>query len=353
MAPAERLPPAARRGQGGQARAAQRQEAARAQRPGPLITLLLATALASVELTDVLDRVDARVPQLAAAQSEIEAAQAKLLGARGAFDPQLVGKGSAYGGKDPRSVLTTGVELDSILGVGGSVGYRRGTGDFPAYAGDDITGDAGEWVGRIEVPLLQGLGFGAERARLEGAARSVDVKEASRDAKRVELRAKASAAYWKWVADGREAGGLPGVCWRWPSSVSDALERQVERGAATRRSTCYDNERVVLSERTGRGRRSQGAAPDSSPVILGPVLPRLRRGPRSCSTEADLPTELAIGDASPGPSSSPKTPLRRNERRRTVTPRLGPSRSWRPLESGGRETACCPRSMRPSSRPSQ
>lgn len=253
-----------------------------------MIALLLAMAWGQVELEDVLERVDERVPQLAAAQGEIDRARAELLARRGLFDPTLRGKGAAYAGKDPRSVLETEVGATSVFGPGAAVGYRRGTGAFPAYAGADRTGADGEWVGRIEVPLLKGLGYGPERAELDRAGALIEAEREGYRAARIALRAKASAAYWYWVAAGAELQVYEELL-QVARTRRDALELQVERGQRAQ-IDLLDNERVLFERQSAaagaRGKLERAAVElalyyrdgEGSPVVLD---------------RSELPTELA------------------------------------------------------------
>lgn len=211
-----------------------------------MIWVVAGALAAPLELGTVLAEVDARIPQLAAAEAKIAAAEGKLLATRGAFDPTLVGKGGAYGGKDPRQVADVAIVAQSVLGPTLSVGWTYGQGSFPTYD-DRETGETGDVTVGATVPLLQGLVWGADRAALAVADATVDAAGADLDTKRLDIRRKAAEAWWKWAGAGAKLG-LERELLRLAEDRQAGLERLVQEGALPRLDA-LDHQRVVLERR--------------------------------------------------------------------------------------------------------
>jgi outer membrane protein TolC len=247
---------------------------------------LLAAAWAAgpgtLELAEVLAGIDARHPKIAATEAKLDAAEGGVLQSRGAFDPVLKGKAATYGGKYERNVVDVDLTSRTVVGPAVSVGYSRGTGDIPEYAGDTKTGPTGELVGRVEVPLLKGLGVNKERIKLRNARLKLLASEAALvDTQRM-LRWDASDAYWSWVAAGM-AVAVVTEQFELASRRASALVRQVEEGSRPQLDL-YDNERV-LAERTAKLAEARQKletsalklslylrAEDGTPVVPGPSL---------------------------------------------------------------------------------
>ncbi len=210
-----------------------------------MLWLWLAAAFASpLELEEVLDAVDTRVPQLAAEQARLEQAEADLLARRGAFDPALEALFSGYDKKNPRQYLRTGVRVDTIYGPSFSAAWQRGVGTFPPYDEERKTGPAGEAVLITDVPLLNG--FVVPKARTELQVAAIDNAKAEakvRDAMR-KLHAKAAGAYWKWVAAGAKLQAEIKLLEQLQGQQT-ALESQAEVGARSRLEV-LDNKRAVM-----------------------------------------------------------------------------------------------------------
>lgn len=209
-----------------------------------MIWLALAASAAPLSLDAVLASVDARVPELAAAEAKLDEAQAKLLATRGALDPVLSSKASAYGGKDPRGVASASVALPTAWGPQLQAGWALGQGTFPAYDGDRQTGALGELQLEVSIPLLDGLGLSDERAALLVADAGVQLGEAGLADKALQLRRKATDAYWKWAASGAKLQ-IERALLEVATSRSDALLREVEAGTRARLDW-LDNERARL-----------------------------------------------------------------------------------------------------------
>ncbi|MFT5460691.1 MAG: hypothetical protein ACI9K2_007211, partial [Myxococcota bacterium] len=101
----------------------------------------------------------------------------------------------------------------------------------------------------MSAPLLEGLGLGAERAKLLDGRLGQQSAEASLDDKRIQVRRKAEEAWWKWVA----AGASAQVALRQLELAVErdrALQVEVREGSRAPIEQ-LDNERV-LYERRGK-----------------------------------------------------------------------------------------------------
>ncbi len=216
--------------------------------------------------------VDARVPDLAAAEAKLAEAEGKRLGARGAFDPKLGGKVEAeVAGPYERLYADTYLSVQTGLGPSLEVGHRVGTGAFPDYYGQYDTLDGGELRLGVSVPLLQDLGMTAERASRLLADRGVDAASAALEDKRQQLIGKAVQALWKWSATG-EKRALAEELLQLAEDRQASIERQVALGAMPE-VEAVDNGRVVL---TRRGDRRLAEMDDA---MAGLALSYFLRGP--------------------------------------------------------------------------
>ncbi len=213
------------------------------------ILAITAALGAPLELSEVLDAADQRIPAMEAAEARVEAAAGATLEKRGVFDPTVVGKASVYGGKEPRNIVDTAVKTKTLWGPSLSVGWVRGVGDVPPYQLADETGPSGEVYARLDLPLLEGLGYGEKRAALASALAKQVGAEASRDDIVRKVRFEAAKRYWAWVAAGavlRVAQDQLDLARR----RTAALERQVQMGNRAQMDL-VDNERV-LNERLAK-----------------------------------------------------------------------------------------------------
>ena len=213
-----------------------------------LLSWLLSALAAPLPLDDVLSSVDAHMPALQAAAAKIDAAEAKLLAARGAFDPTLSGKSSQYGGSDPRSASVLSLGSETMLGPSWEAGIRRSTGSLKPYETELETGTDGEWFARVEAPL-DALLLPDSRAALAVASAGAEIAEQAFADKRLSLRYKASAAYWKWAGSGAKRSVEQAQLDLADDRIA-ALTRQVEEGSAPRMDL-VDARRALL-ERQAR-----------------------------------------------------------------------------------------------------
>ena len=213
-----------------------------------MLTALFGWAFAgALSLDEVLGALDARLPAWDEAAAEVAAAEAKVLSARGSFDPKAVGKAGQYDEDSYDRWLTEAkVGAASVWGPSLDAGHRAGVGDFPTYDGRK-TGEAGELFVRAEVPVLDGLWFGEARVDLDVAQAMAVNKDAARAAKGVALRRKATEAYWKWVAAG-QARAVEARQLALAEERVRMLGRQVEEGGRAALDL-LDNERALYERK--------------------------------------------------------------------------------------------------------
>lgn len=166
-----------------------------------------AVTRAAVPLTanDVVASVERAWPVLAQARQGVEDARGALLATQGAFD--LKAKSSVsrmegfYDNTRTYSVLEQPL---STLGIDLYAGYRSGQGTFAPYDGKAQTLSGGEWLTGLRLPLLQDRAIDPRRADRQAA--TLDMTRAEQDLEKSRLSAykQALAAYWDWVAAGRQ-----------------------------------------------------------------------------------------------------------------------------------------------------
>ncbi|MCA9494614.1 MAG: TolC family protein [Myxococcales bacterium] len=244
----------------------------------------IAAALAApLTLTEVLDAVDERVPELAAADAKLREAEGKALASRGAFDPKASGYGVAVTGPYDRDTLWLGLGGETALGPTWTAGWAVGSGDFPSYD-DGETYAGGEWQVGLELPLLDGLVWSEARTARDVALAKADRADAELAAKRVAARFGAGSAWAKWVAAGQKR-----------DVDADLLDLALRRDAGLRREveegtrapvTLIDNQRIVLE------RSDQLAASEAAVVVAARKLGLYLRAP----------------DGSPAPPPSDRLP---------------------------------------------
>lgn len=243
--------------------------------------------------SDVLTSVAQHHPTVAAAVAREDAARAELLSARGGFDPQL----NVYGARRTGGyydLTRFDVELRQATPLWGAevwAGYRRGTGAqdrYPSYYSDE-TLDGGEVRAGVRVPLWRDGPLDARRAARERARFGADAAEQSRRATELDLRRKALAAYWKWVAAGRQLRVATDLL-----ELAGARRAQLERRAA---AGAIPEVEVLEAERSLLSRRAKwvGArrAFEAATLELGLYL-RDSRGAPVRVDAARLPADLEL-----------------------------------------------------------
>jgi outer membrane protein, heavy metal efflux system len=237
------------------------------------LLLALGVALAApLTEADVVAAVDARVPELAAAEAKRREAEGKRLAAQGAFDPKLKSKlERELVGPYERTSLDAALQAETPWGVGVEAGYRLGIGDFPTYYGAYDTLDGGELRLGLTASLLQDLGMPQARAdRLVADELARAAAEGAQD-KRQQLTGKAVSSYWKWVANGEKVA-LATELLALAQTRQDGIEGRVAEGALPRLDA-LDNGRVVLereAELLGATRDAEQAGLALSWFLRGP-----------------------------------------------------------------------------------
>ncbi|MEM7447161.1 MAG: TolC family protein [Myxococcota bacterium] len=205
---------------------------------GPILLVMGTQRLAAqepLELERVLRSVDAHHPTLEAAVHTLDAAQSYLTAARGAFDPNLDIYGSLRSGGyyELRRMDAELRQATPFAGTEFHAGYRLGRGieqrRYPTYY-DDETRSSGEFSAGLEIPLLYGRDLDTRRANRTRAHLGIDRAEASLDATRLQLRASATDAYFRWVTAVRTQQ-ITGDLLQLAEDRKRWVERRVQDGA--------------------------------------------------------------------------------------------------------------------------
>jgi cobalt-zinc-cadmium efflux system outer membrane protein len=245
---------------------------------------------------DVVASVERAWPVLAQARQGVEEARGALLATQGAFDLKAKSTVSRMDGYYDNTRTYSVLEQPlSTLGIDLYAGYRSGQGTFAPYDGKAQTLSGGEWLTGLRVPLLQDRAIDARRADRQAA--SLDMTRAEQDLEKSRLSAykQALAAYWDWVAAGRQyqvARDLLLLAEARDQQLADAA--QLGQLAPVERT---DNLRAILQRRSAlvaAERLVQLRAID-----LSLFLRRSDGSPIRPSTE-QLPPLPASGDRVPG-----------------------------------------------------
>lgn len=251
---------------------------------------------------DVLASVERHHPTIAEAVAREEAAQAEVMAARGAFDPQLRAYGALRRGRY-YDLTRIDVELRQATPLWGAevwAGYRRGDGQqsrYPSYYSDE-TLDGGELRAGVSVPLWRDGPLDARRAARTRALLGADAAEQTRRATELQLRQQGLSSYWKWVAAGRELS----VATRLRDLAQARLEqvRGRVRAGAIPEVEALEAERSLLSRRAKEvaARRYVEAASLELSLYLrdGAGRPSVADASRLPDT-LDLPAEISNVDA--------------------------------------------------------
>ena len=126
-------------------------------------------------------------------------ADARILEARGGFDPKWFGEyeDKSFDQKNYFRVGEAGLKVPVWFGADVKVAYLWANGDFLNPEGK--LPKVGQAVLGIEMPLLQGLVFDQRRAQVQQARLFKDANEATRRTIVNELLLKAIETYWKWA----------------------------------------------------------------------------------------------------------------------------------------------------------
>lgn len=201
-------------------------------------------------LDEVLYSVDETHPKLEQADRKVEAADAKRLGASGAWDPTLkMGlRWAPVGYYQTGMVDATISQATPLYGLGVFAGYRYGWGNFPVYKGDKETLTGGELRAGAELPLWKDGPIDARRAGVSKAKIRQRQADCDRDAARLELRNKAAKAYWNWVAAGQDVL-IQETLLEVATKRGEGLVAQADAGGRPQ-IVVVDNERLILDRQT-------------------------------------------------------------------------------------------------------
>ncbi|MBX7097196.1 MAG: TolC family protein [Myxococcaceae bacterium] len=169
-----------------------------------LQVLLAAGGVGALSLEEVLASAERAFPALAAAQADLETADAEALAARGAFDP--VWKTRATGvpvSGYPQARVDSVVELPTPLwGANLFAGYRLGAGKVQPYYGERETLAGGEVRAGLSIPLLRNGPLDRRRVNEAKAELGQAVSGHALEQQRLEVRRVASQRYYEWLAAG-------------------------------------------------------------------------------------------------------------------------------------------------------
>lgn len=259
--------------------------------------LLLSLALGQpLALDTVLQAVDARVPELAIGAAQVDAATADRLAARGAFDPEIVGSGTAYGGPEPWQISAAHLGGQTLLGPTWSVGVRHGVGAVPVYAQGDKTVEAGQLEATLAIPLLDGLGMSEDRSERIASSHRLAAAEADLHDLQVSVRAQAAAAYWSWVAAGQRLS-IHRELLTLAEDRTEGLARQVEAGSQAR-IDLLDNQRVLF-DRQGAAAKAEAELVKAAQTLS--LYYRDDAGNPVVASEDQLPVEPVQSEALASP----------------------------------------------------
>ena len=157
-----------------------------------------------IELSTVLRSVESHFPLIAAAERDRDVADAELLSAEGAFDPQWRTRASAgpLGYYQPLTLDTMITQPTPLWGAQLFAGYRFGHG--LSYTGMPIyDGTLGELRAGVSIPLWRNGPIDRARASIRRAEIGRTVASLGVAQQRIEAARAATVAYWEWVAAGR------------------------------------------------------------------------------------------------------------------------------------------------------
>lgn len=175
-------------------------------RSSTIFLLLTSNVLGdTLTLSDILVEVKQYSPVILAALQERETAKADLLSAEGSFDPtfRIDSNIDAKGYYDGRRTSTTIEQPTTLWGAKIFGGYALSRGDFPLYDGKMETGQDGEIIGGIEVPLLRDGPIDRRRANITKSELGQNIAEANITERYILLSRAAKNIYLDWVAAGQ------------------------------------------------------------------------------------------------------------------------------------------------------
>jgi len=162
------------------------------------------TDLGILSLEEYLGWVKQYHPVAKQADLRITEAQAKLLKARGAFDPNIeIGwNNKEFSEKEYYNILNSSFKVPTWFGVELKAGFERNSGEF--LNPQNNVPENGLYKAGVSVPLGQGLFINQRMAGLKQAKILQDLNEAERQLQINDILFQASLAYFDWYVAHKE-----------------------------------------------------------------------------------------------------------------------------------------------------
>jgi outer membrane protein TolC len=161
-------------------------------------------SLGILTLEEYLGWVKQYHPVVKQADLRITEAQAKLLKARGAFDPksEIDWDQKEFDSKDYYNILNSSFKIPTWFGVELMAGFQRNTGQF--LDPQNNVPENGLYKAGISVPLGQGLFIDERMAGLRQAQVVQDLNDAEREMEINNILYEASLAYFEWFVASKQ-----------------------------------------------------------------------------------------------------------------------------------------------------
>jgi outer membrane protein TolC len=189
------------------------------------------------QLDEVINSALIHYPAILAARADITMRQGELLATNGAFDPRLEGSLN-----DRLQGYYSGDSLDGgfvqeLPFMNASVfgGYRVSNGDFPQYALDNLTRDAGEYRVGFSVSLLRDRDIDDDRAARQAAGLSLLAENRELSLQQLTLLQDVYVAYVRWL-----------VSWKLKDAYNELLDIALAREQAITQSIAEGNTAEIL-----------------------------------------------------------------------------------------------------------
>lgn len=249
-----------------------------------------------LELPEVLESARHHHPRVEAALARIDVAEAELMGARGAFDPQLGARAKLRTGGyyELRRIDVEVYQPTPLWGVTVWAGYRYGRGlensdAYPSYYSDE-TLPGGEIRAGLSVPIWRNGPLDYRRAGRRVAEAGIDAAQQVERYTWLSVQQKATEAYWKWVASGRKLAVTQEILDLAQTRIAQ-IEQRIAAGAVApiegleaRRSLLSRQRKLAVARR----------ALEASALVLG-LFHRDRHGDPNPPSPARLPAGTVEG----------------------------------------------------------
>jgi outer membrane protein TolC len=215
----------------------------------PKVSKQPAANAATLELDAVISATLEHHPAIQGERQERVAADAELLSAQGAFDPNIKGDAfsnvaGGYNGNYGSMYVEQPLELYGSKLV---AGYRIGDGTFPIYDNYLQTNSGGEAGMGVEIPLLRDGPIDRRRANIGKSVSGQTVADSLIEQRRIEYARAAGLTYWDWTAARNKV-----KVYRRLLAVAEERDRQIAERVAKGDLPEFDrvdNQRAVLQRR--------------------------------------------------------------------------------------------------------